>query len=413
MNMIYIVNQLPYPPRNGETLPTFNDIKEIRKHDGVSLILLNDDNKRCRKEEIEKNKSLVKDLWVVKRKKMHKAKAIINEITLRNPFYLSWCYDGKELKKIFAKMDIKVIWVSPFVNADIIFVLRKIVENEAIFVCVAHDCTTATYRSMSRFWNIKTNMNVGTRLNGVQRWLRSWLLGAMESRILGLYDTIVVQTKKDEEWLNKISRNKLEKKVLCAPNGVEGILFEIPIYKQGNDILYFGSLGEWAEVNFVWFLENVWIAVRNFDEDTRLNVVSRKVTEKMRRKLAMDKRIRYFSYVEDIREVFQGKALSVAPMFKNFGLINKVIESMAAGVPVVGDIGCFNGIPGFFDGVHGHVANDKESMIRAIKRLLGSEQERLGIAKAARKLVKEHFSWEKRNEIMMAGVSSALSKKYR
>jgi glycosyltransferase involved in cell wall biosynthesis len=69
---------------------------------------------------------------------------------------------------------------------------------------------------------------------------------------------------------------------------------------------------------------------------------------------------------------------------------------MAAGIPVVGDSGSFNAIPGFQDGVHGIVANDAESMTGAVLRLLGDDKARTEMAAAANTLVREHFSWEDR-----------------
>ena len=86
----------------------------------------------------------------------------------------------------------------------------------------------------------------------------------------------------------------------------------------------------------------------------------------------------------------------LAPVFKGYGLINKVLESMAAGVPVVGSADSFNGISEFTNGQHGIIADDAESFVAETLRLLANPIRGREIAYSARALVKKRFSWEDR-----------------
>ena len=63
--------------------------------------------------------------------------------------------------------------------------------------------------------------------------------------------------------------------------------------------------------------------------------------------------ISYQPYVESIEDEYARHAILVAPIFKGFGLINKVVEAMAAGCLVVGDKTAFNGIESFKPNLHG------------------------------------------------------------
>ena len=407
MRILFVLDKLPYPPRDGETVPTFNDLIRLSRGNDVSLLILHDKGIHLEKRELVANRQYVQDFWVVKRKKMSKPRAIINELTLRNPYFLSWRYDERSMRAFMEDRSFEVVWVSPFINADVIFSVNQILQERPSYICVPHDCTTAMLRSMKKLAGAGKK-EAATTVNGVQRWLRSWLMAPMEAKILDLYDLVVMQTEKDKDWLARISRGRLNRKVLIAPNGVEDVLFDIPIDRRGKDILYFGSLGEWAQYNFLWFLEQVWPEVRSFCEDTRLFVVSRNAPQNIVERLAMDERIQYRTYLADIKDVFRNKALSVAPIFKNFGLINKVVESMAAGVPVVGDSGSFNGIPDFQGGWHGIVANDRRSTVEGIRKLLDCDAERFDMAHRARELVRDHFSWEKRAHVIQVRLSEVI-----
>ena len=86
----------------------------------------------------------------------------------------------------------------------------------------------------------------------------------------------------------------------------------------------------------------------------------------------------------------------LSPVFKGFGLINKVVESMAAGVPVVGTSGSFNGISEFNNGQHGIISNNVDSFIAETSKLLTNPKKRRDIANSARALVRKNFSWEDR-----------------
>jgi len=49
-------------------------------------------------------------------------------------------------------------------------------------------------------------------------------------------------------------------------------------------------------------------------------------------------------YYENIEEFYNECELTIAPIFKNYGLINKVVESMFFGCIVIGDVSAFNGL---------------------------------------------------------------------
>ena len=52
----------------------------------------------------------------------------------------------------------------------------------------------------------------------------------------------------------------------------------------------------------------------------------------------------YTQFVDNLQDIYIGKTISIAPIFKDYGFINKVAESMASGLIVIGDSSAFNSI---------------------------------------------------------------------
>jgi glycosyltransferase involved in cell wall biosynthesis len=96
--------------------------------------------------------------------------------------------------------------------------------------------------------------------------------------------------------------------------------------------------------------------------------------------------------VPDVRPYVTRAALTVAPLEIARGTQNKILESMAMGVPVV----CSRQAVGGVDAVPGEhlLAYDrKEQLVEAVLRLLDDPVERRRLALAGRERVLSHHSW--------------------
>ncbi len=80
--------------------------------------------------------------------------------------------------------------------------------------------------------------------------------------------------------------------------------------------------------------------------------------------------VNFTGYVEELAEAYRTCGIAVVPINKDCGIVNKVIESMAAGLVVVGFKKTFSGIPQAKSGVHFIEASDYEDMGNAIINLL-------------------------------------------
>ncbi|TVR96028.1 MAG: TIGR03087 family PEP-CTERM/XrtA system glycosyltransferase [Rhodospirillales bacterium] len=97
--------------------------------------------------------------------------------------------------------------------------------------------------------------------------------------------------------------------------------------------------------------------------------------------------------VADVRPLLSRCAVSVAPLSIARGVQNKILESMALGVPVVASPATAGGIEAV-PGRHLAVAGDSAGMVEACLNLMRHPEERARLARAGRALVERTYHWD-------------------
>lgn len=394
MKILFVLNQLPYPPRNGVTIPSYNYLRGLSESHEVSLLFLKDAVHQYSGEDIESNRRLVRHLWVIEARKTPWTRRAIDEIRGRGFFHIGRAYDEDRLAAILHENKFDAVWVSDESLLDIIRVLRKYIGVEPKIVAAIHDCITLVFRQ-SKEHVFRKGGSLTEKMKSAIKWIRSYRAGKIEFNLLKDYDLIQVQSDADRAALSRISSQRLDPKIIVLSNGVESRLFANEISTQTHNVLFVGSLWGYSKI-VVWLIEEVWPAIKARYPDAVFHVIGRGASQRLREVIRGSAGVVHTEFVADIADVYMDKAVSLSPVFKEYGLINKVVESMAAGVPVVADKGGFGNIPGFHDGRHGVIANDAQGMADAVIELLGSKDRRKAVAIEARDLVMRNFQWQAR-----------------
>ncbi len=393
MQILFVLDQLPYPPRNGVTVPTYNYLRGLAERHNVSLLFV-----RWSPDEdlayLEENKALVENFWMITAPKRPAWSRIGNELRGQSMFHMGRHYDETELRRFCGGQRFDTVWISDDGLLDIIYPLKRLFGETPVYVAGINDAITGVFRGAIRnVWLV--GLTPLARILLVVKWLRSWRIGAIENRLLEQYDFIPVQSEADKKMLEKISGGGLTDKVMILPNGVDSSLFSVSSERNRKDLLFVGSLQGYGPI-VEWLMAHVWPAVSERYPDATMTIVGRGASERLKNRIVGARGVSYIPFLEDLRDVYRGRMVAILPVRKSWGLINKVIESMAAGVPVVGDAGSFNSIPDFQDGAHGIVARDAESLAQAVTSLIDDEKKRTEMADAARNLVRKHFAWKDR-----------------
>jgi len=140
----------------------------------------------------------------------------------------------------------------------------------------------------------------------------------------------------------------------------------------------------------LWLHREVLPLVRARRPSVRLYVVGAAPPRSIRALNGQD--VSVTGTVDDVRPFARQAALTVAPLFIARGTQNKILESMAMGVPVVASAAAARGV----DAEPGHdllTATTAREFAEAVLRVLEDPRERARLSVAGRARVLSHHSW--------------------
>lgn len=181
---------------------------------------------------------------------------------------------------------------------------------------------------------------------------------------------------------------------LIAMVGIDLSRFEfLPKQSVGLRLLFVGGLNYHPNLDSAdYLLREIFPLIRASLPEVRLDIVGHELW-RVEGLLPENSGVALHENVPEILPWFRGADLLVVPLRFGAGIRIKILEAMAAGLPVVTTSkGC--------EGLvveHGRellVADDQESFASEVVRLLGDHELRRALAENARNFVAEHYSWE-------------------
>jgi len=83
-----------------------------------------------------------------------------------------------------------------------------------------------------------------------------------------------------------------------------------------------------------WFIKKIWCIIKKKIPNAKLLIVG-KPPQKQISYIHMDESIIVNGYANNLQNLFDSVRLAVVPTFHGTGLINRILDAMAAGIPVV------------------------------------------------------------------------------
>jgi glycosyltransferase involved in cell wall biosynthesis len=184
-------------------------------------------------------------------------------------------------------------------------------------------------------------------------------------------------------------------RVAVIPCGVDTKYFQ-PAKDGVEDCILFTGHFE-AEPNrdaVMWFAHRVWPELKRKWPSLQFYVVGPGASPEIRDLMRRDKAIIVTGEVEDLRPFMRKAKVFICPVRLGSGLRVKILEAMAAGVPVVSTSLGAEGIP-LHTGDNGVLADTPQMMAESILLLLQDDTLRGSIARQARSLVEDRFAWDR------------------
>jgi sugar transferase (PEP-CTERM/EpsH1 system associated) len=208
-----------------------------------------------------------------------------------------------------------------------------------------------------------------------------------EARCLGAFERALVARAATTLVVNERERSTLADmvpgaRVSVIENGIDLERFRPPADEPRQPHVVFCGVMNYApnEEAALRLIRDIWPRVRTARPDARLVLVGAHPTSRMTAAAAADRSIDVTGSVADVRPYLWRAAVSAAPLRTARGLQNKVLEALAARLPVVTTPAVAEGLPG--SALPGClVAADDGEAAAALVRLLGlSDVERKQMA---------------------------------
>jgi glycosyltransferase involved in cell wall biosynthesis len=206
----------------------------------------------------------------------------------------------------------------------------------------------------------------------------------IEKYSLSKFARVFTLSEVDREWAERLYPG-VSIRVLRYPGGLgfAGLARkEVP-----GRILFLGALNRPQNIESVrYFREKVWPAVRERVPDAEFRVAGGGLPRDLEREMSEDPRVVVTGFVENIEEEYKSASVFVAPILTGGGVIVKILDALAAGVPVVTTTFGNEGIVAK-PGEEILVSRDPDQFLRNVLALLEDREYRVAMGDAGRRFV--------------------------
>jgi sugar transferase (PEP-CTERM/EpsH1 system associated) len=223
-------------------------------------------------------------------------------------------------------------------------------------------------------------------------WLEGKKLARAERRLAGMFDLCTTTTRAEWETLEAYGTGAATD---WFPNGVDSGYFAPTAEPYDADTISFvGRMDYYPNQECMFeFCARTLPLVRQRRPNVRLLIVGANPSPAVK-KLGGLPGVIVTGSVPDVRPYLLRSALMVAPLNIARGTQNKILESMACGVPVVTSHIAAGGVDAV-PGEHIAVARTPEEHAQAILSILENPAQRKRLALAGRNRVLSHHAWER------------------
>ncbi|MCG8448182.1 MAG: glycosyltransferase family 4 protein [Pirellulales bacterium] len=391
--LLAILDRSPFPSDDGVHYPIAGHLKGLQNDWDIDLLLVN------RPQAIQSSKIAIEESGFPFGEVLEavppargRVSRFLGECLGGRPYSHHPVISEQRLRELTAGRDYDAIYSAPMLVALWADAVARVLPQRPLVVLNLNDSVSEKFRRLFDLAKI-SGLPPGARLRFGLRSARAMYMPRLERKMLGFFDLVCVQTPRDRDALLADCGEAIAPKLVLAPNGIKEDLLKLP-YQGANEkrLVHIGGLVHNRRELLMWFVSKVYLDVRRQLPDVTLHLAG-SISPEDKAYLESIPGITAHGFVENLEEVLQTSTMSVAPMFMRTGLINKNLDSMAAGVPCSG-IKAFNGIAGFRNGQHGFEVSDAAQWSALLVDVLQKPELLNRVSAAGRELVKESCRWQ-------------------
>jgi sugar transferase (PEP-CTERM/EpsH1 system associated) len=334
MKILMFTHRLPYAPNRGDRIRSFHLIRELSRDAELRVVsLVHDRDEAGQTAGLE---SLGVRVWTASVPRVRNAVRALRTLLLTDTPLTHALLDAPGIDR--AITDATVEW-----------------RPDLLFVYCTGIAPAALTRRLGDVPMIVDFVDVDSAkwaaLAATAAPPRSWVF-AREARCLARFEARLARGASTSLVVNEREREALLRlcpgaRAVAMQNGVDIEKFRTSQAPAANcDVVFSGVFDYAPNVDgAVWLAREVWPRVLAEVPSARLRLVGARPNRAVRRLAAVDESITVTGSVPDMRPHLWQSAVAVAPLFVARGVQNKVLEAVAARLPVVVTPAAWDGLP--------------------------------------------------------------------
>ncbi|MBF0236247.1 MAG: glycosyltransferase [SAR324 cluster bacterium] len=366
-NVLYVTTRFPFPKIKGDKLRAYHQIVELSKSNNVILMTLLEDKNDT--QYFDELKPFCKKIIPV---------SLPPKTSVRNRrlSHLSWTPSQ----------------VAYFYNREFKNMLPKVVLAHDIDTVYCQLIRAGQYAAkLKNVWkvidfvdafslNLKRNIQVEPWYRKPAMFLRTVKVWAFEQKMIRSFDKAIIISKNDQKALG-------HDEIFISPNGVAQPEEQKFSHETREKALIFsGNMDYWPNEDAARYL--VEEIMPHLDNDIKVYLVG--INNNPQVKKYQSDRVIVTGKVPSMKEYFDKASIAVCPMRLGAGQQNKVLEAMAAGVPVVASDVANSGI-GATDSLI--LANSAIEFADQINVLMKHPLKQAQLVQKAYRFIRDKFNW--------------------
>ncbi|MDQ3021782.1 MAG: glycosyltransferase family 4 protein [Bacteroidota bacterium] len=377
MNILFVANRLPYPPFRGDKLKIYNLAKQLSNKHDLYLVTFIQDKKDYRY--IKNLGKYFKEIEVVYLSKFQSVINCLINIFSSRPFQINY-FRSSALEKLLydfiSKHNIDVIHTQHLRMSQYTYKINNIPT--------ILDLPDA----YSLYWK-RRSMLSGSYLKKKFGLLEHKRVLNYEN-IIKNFDLTLVCSEEDKLLLmNDHQYNDIK----ILPNGIDLSVFNSGghDYQINNRLIFTGNMEYFPNSDAaIYFSKEILPEILKKYPEVKFYIVGQNPPKKVM-ELQSDNII-ITGFVKSMADEYRASSIAVSPVRVGAGTLNKVLEPMAMGLPVVSSPIGFEGI-GAMHGEEIILAKDKKEFVNSIINLLADQSFRQYIGEGGKNLVTRNFGW--------------------
>lgn len=323
MKILFITNQLPYPPHSGGIIKSFHLVEFLSKESELSVVSLlkNDDVKQ---EDVFLDLFSFKDYYSkpvnIKRSSIN----LLKSLFLRKSLNLFRNYDKEAEQKIQELIP----------QQDIIFA-----DHYEMFQYIPHNCKKKvvlhTHNAEFIMWKRYSELNSG--------FIKKFILNFESNRIRKAEleycrraDLIFAAPNDQKEFVNSGAEQKKFKTTYHLGNDESLNMPPLNFDDTGENLLYVGTLTWEPNIDgLIWFIENIWESLKAQFPKLVFNIIGKNPDSRIVNAKSKHKDIVLHGFVEDLENFYKESRVFIVPQRFGSGIKVKILDSMYRGIPCV------------------------------------------------------------------------------